>query len=490
MANFMGFEGQYRGARRGIDVLRRLENFPPELWYRGELIQDASNFQPLKGGIETLASLYDYQWKRSDTMLVACDGIKINRSFSIPKEKSDLHALGKALTASAQFSQGMLGREPAYLNRSIASFAGSADFFDTGGNIFSSNVLNYYKYVRDNDLSLTHTLLNPRVNRQIGPAHQEDPTVAAHVTKESDSGFFVSGARLVATLPFADEIAVFPARLMDVSEAAKDYAFAFVLPTASKGLKFLCRDSVDYGLGKKNHPLSSRFEEMDAVAIFDNVFVPWERVFCYRDVDVCNRFYDATGAAAHIAYQVVCKNIVKTEFFLGLISLMIRGSGLERYQHIHEKTAEIWVGLQAMKAFKSASETGAKTNSFGMLVPDWDPLDAARYMYPRLYPRLVEIVQQIGASGLIALPTREDLEGPLKEEISKYFQTSNLEASEKIDIYRLAWDASTSAFAGRQTLYERFFFGDPVQMATRIFRDKKRSELMERVNSFIKENSR
>lgn len=121
--------------------------------------------------------------------------------------------------------------------------------------------------------------MNPRVNRRVGPAFQHDPTVAAHVTKESDSGIFVTGARLVATLPFADEIAVFPARLMDVSDASKDYAFAFVLPTNCKGLKFICRDSIDYGLGRNNHPLSARYEEMDAVALFDSAFIPWERVF-------------------------------------------------------------------------------------------------------------------------------------------------------------------------------------------------------------------
>ncbi|QOT81055.1 4-hydroxyphenylacetate 3-monooxygenase, oxygenase component [Cupriavidus basilensis] len=488
MSNVLAFNGNYGGARKGSDFLQHLERRPPELWYQGKLVENVRNFEPIRNGVETLAALYDYQWSHSDRMLETFDGKKVSRSFSIPKEKSDLFALGKALLTSAKFSQGMLGREPAYLNRSIASFAGSADFFDIGGKIFSNNIKEYFRFVRDNDLSLTHTILNPRVNRRVGPAFQHDPTVAAHVTKESDSGIFVTGARLVATLPFADEIAVFPARLMDVSDASKDYAFAFVLPTNCKGLKFICRDSIDYGLGRNNHPLSARYEEMDAVALFDSAFIPWERVFCYRDIDVCNQFYDATGATAHVTYQVVCKNIVKIEFFLGLISLMIRGSGLEAFQHIHEKMAEIWAGWQAMKAFKSASEAGARLNDFGMLVPDWSPLEAARFMFPRLYPRMVEIVQQIGASGLVTLPTSEDLDGPLRDEIDKYFQSVRLEAAEKIDLYRLAWDASVSAFAGRQVLYERFFFGDPVHMATRIFRNNKCSELMERVNNFIRDN--
>lgn len=475
----------YTGARRGIDYLTHLEKFPPTLWYQGKAVENIQQFAPLKNGVKTIAALYDYQWTHSGWMLETVDGMKLSRSFSITKESSDLRAVGKALLAGARFSHGMLGRDPAYLNRAISSLAGSAAFFDIGGSIFSKNVTEYFRFVRNNDLALTHTILNPRIDKRVGPAFQNDPTVAAHVTKETDCGIYITGARMVATLPFADEIAVFPARLLDISDASKEYAFAFTLPTSAAGLKFICRESIDYGMGPKNHPLGARYEEMDALAIFDNVFVPWERVFSYRNIDICNQFYDATGAAAHIMYQVVCKNIVKVEFFLGLISLMIRGSGLESFQHIHEKMAEIWAGWQAMKAFKSAAESAARLNSFGILVPDWDPLEAARFLFPRIYPRMVEIVQQIGASGLVTLPTWEDLNGPLRAEINKYFQSARLEASEKIDLYRLAWDASVSAFAGRQTLYERFFFGDPVHMATRIFRSNPCTDLMDRIDQFM-----
>ncbi|WP_083235836.1 4-hydroxyphenylacetate 3-monooxygenase, oxygenase component [Halomonas caseinilytica] len=482
----MLFDSEKLGARKGEDVIRRLKQHPPNLWYRGKQVTNPCSTHPFKNSITTLSSLYDYQWKHPNIMLMNEGGRKVSKAFSVPKEKSDLKGLGKALIKSAQFSQGMLGREPAYLNRSVSCFSACSNFFDVGGSNFSSNVENLYKYIRDNDLSMTHTLINPRQNRRNDPNFQLDPTVAAHITKETDSGIYINGARLLATLPFADELAVFPSRLMSMSEASKNYAFAFIIPTSSSGLKFICRESVDYGLDKNNYPLSSRYEEMDAVVVFDNVFVPWERVLCHRDIDICRNFYDTTGATAHIAYQVVCKNIVKTEFYLGLVSLMIRGSDLDGFQHVHQKMAELWAGLQTMKAFKTASEAGARTNVFGMLVPDWDPLDAARFIFPRLYPRMVEIVQELGASGLVALPTKEDLQGPLREDIKKYFQSARLEAQDKIDLYRLAWDASLSAFAARQIQYERFFFGDPVQMSSRIFRNKSCSEAMHRVENFLR----
>jgi 4-hydroxyphenylacetate 3-monooxygenase len=162
---------------------------------------------------------------------------------------------------------------------------------------------------------------------------------------------------------------------------------------------------------------------------------------------------------------VVVKNIAKSEFLLGLASLMVSTIGAENFQHIQEKLAEIWVGMEAMKAFLRAAEADAALDEWGVMRPAWNPLDAARNLYPRLYPRMVEIIQQIGASGLVTMPTEDDVRGPLAADIRKYYQAARAEAHDRIPLFRLAWDVALSAFGSRQVLYERFFFGDPVRMA-------------------------
>jgi 4-hydroxyphenylacetate 3-monooxygenase len=219
------------------------------------------------------------------------------------------------------------------------------------------------------------------------------------------------------------------------------------------------------------------------------VFVPWERVFLYRDVEVCNQAYAATGAVVHMAHQVICKNIAKTEFLLGLVSLMIDSIAIESFQHIHEKVTEIWITLETMKAFRRAAEVDAAPNAYGMMTPAWDPLDAARNLYPRLYPRMIEIVQQIGASGLVAMPTYADVTGPMAEDIRRYYQSARQDALERIPLFRLAWDTAISAFGTRQVLYERFFFGDPVRMAGAVFRSHDRTEYMDRVREFLRQTA-
>jgi 4-hydroxyphenylacetate 3-monooxygenase len=151
-----------------------------------------------------------------------------------------------------------------------------------------------------------------------------------------------------------------------------------------------------------------------------------------------------------MTHQVVVKNIAKCEFMVGLASLMVNAIGAEVFQHIHEKLAELWVNLETMKAFLRAAEADAQLDEWGVMRPAWNPLDAARNLFPRLYPRMVEIIQQIGASGLVAMPTAQDLQGPLSEDIKKYYQAARAEVFDRIPLFRLAWDASISAFAGRQ----------------------------------------
>lgn len=478
------------GARHGKDVLQRLREQPIELWHRGRRVADITHEPGLSGGVASLAELYDVQWQAPDQMLFdsPTTGEKVGRSFMIPRTQADLMSVGSAMLRWSRHSFGMLGRSPDYINRAISAYAGGAEFLGQADQRFGENARRYHEHIREHDLCLTHTLINPQANRAVGPAKQADPFLAARVKEETDAGLVIKGARMLATLPISDEIMVFPSTLLKATEEDAPYAFGFALPNATPGLKFLARETLDYERNHYDHPLGSRFEELDAVVIFDDVFVPWERVFLYRDVALANQAYAATGAVVHMSHQVVCKNIAKCEFILGLVSLMIDAIGIESFQHIHEKTAEIWVALETMKAFKRVAEVDAATNAYGVMTPAWDPLDAARNLFPRVYPRLVEIVQQVGASGLVSMPTLADVNGPLGPEIQKYFQAARVDALERIPLFRLAWDTAVSAFGSRQVLYERFFFGDPVRMAGAVFQSHDRKPYMDQVRAFLARN--
>jgi 4-hydroxyphenylacetate 3-monooxygenase len=409
----------------------------------------------------------------------------------IPKTHDELASISRAMKVCADATFGMMGRVPDYLNRAITAYAGGAPFLAEAGARFGDNAVRYHEYLRENDLCLTHTLTTPQANRSVSSASQADPYLAARIKQETDAGLVIRGARMLATLPISDEIMVFPSTVLKGLEEDAPYAYAFCIPNNTPGLKFLCRESVDYGRSHYDHPLGSRFEEMDAVVVFDDVFVPWENVFLHRDVARCNQAFLRTGATVNMAHQVVVKNIAKTEFILGLVALMVNTIQVEGFQHIQEKLTEIWVNLATMKAFLRAAEADAALDEWGVMRPAWDPLDAARNLYPRLYPRMIEIIQQIGAAGLVCMPTEADINGPLAEDIGKFFQAARAEAHERIPIFRLAWDTALSAFGARQVLYERFFFGDPVRMAGALVANhaKQIEQHAERVRAFLKQAS-
>jgi 4-hydroxyphenylacetate 3-monooxygenase len=478
------------GARTGRAFVEDLRNAPREVFIEGERVTDVTRHPRFRGVIASLAELYDMQHEPAlvdeMTYVSPTSGERVGMSFLTPRSQDDLGRRRRMIERWARHSFGMLGRSPDYLNSSFMAFAAAASFFRQNEARYGENVVRYYEEIRERDLCLTHTLISPQVNRAVGPAQQADPTIAARIVKETDAGLLISGGRMLATLgPVSDEIAVFPSTVLKGQPGAEDYAFAFAIPCSTTGLRFLCREGFDLGRSAFDHPLASRFEEMDAVVSFDNVLVPWERVFLARDVDLCNDCYGDTDAVVHMAHQVLVKNVVKADFLLGLSSLMAETIGISQFPHVQEKIAEIITYLETMKACLRAAEADAALDAYGVMCPARPPLDVARNMFPRFYPRMVEIVQILGASGLMALPTEADLQSAASADIDKYLQARSAPARERIRLFRLAWDAALSAFGARQVLYERFFFGDPVRMMSALYTVYDKEPAMERVRAFL-----
>lgn len=480
------------GARTGQQFLDGLREQPREVYIEGELVRDVTEHRAFQNVLHSVAHLYDMQHDpqyRDDLTYESPDtGERVGTSFMQPRTMDDLKKRGRAMQVWARYSNGMMGRTPDYLSSSLMAFAAAKEYFGATDSRFADNVANYYRLARDNDLCLTHTLINPQANRSVGPSGQADPFLPARVVEEQDGGIVIRGARMLATLgPIADEIEVFPSTVVKTGPEDAPYSFGFVVSCATPGLKFICRETYDLNRSHHDHPLGSRFEEMDAMVIFDDVFVPWERVFLYGDSELANGAFGATNAVIHMAHQVMAKNIAKTEFILGLASLIVDTIAIEPFQHVHEKVAEIIIGLESMKALLKTAEMDATVDRWGMMTPARGPLDAARNLYPKLYPRFVEIIQQLSASGLMATPTEADLNGPMGPTIERYFTAARADARDRIALFRLAWDTAVSSFGSRQVLYERFFFGDPVRMAGALFNTYDREPYMERVRAFIQE---
>ena len=452
--------------RNGQQYIERLRERPPNLYLRGERVKDPTTHPGLSNGVKTLARLYDLQHDSrvgpEMTYASPSTGDQVGLSFIAPRSTVDLDSRHKMMSHWARISCGMMGRTPDFLNVSLMAMSEAGDYFGEDRPEFKQNIRGYYEKVREEDLVLTHTLVNLQRNRVPTETILHDNTdIALAAVRETDSGIVVHGARVLATLPIADEIAVYPARSHRLPTGGPSQAsFAFAIPCDTPGLKFLCRESMDLGRSQFDHPLGSRFEEMDALAFFDNVFVPWERVFLLGDPDRCNNMANRTHQYLHSGHQVVIKNVVKLEFVLGLANLMQRTLGSGQQPQMMQMTAEIIENLETTKALLRAAEADAAPDEWGVMCPAEMPLMVARHLFIRMYPRMGEILQLMGSSSLMALPTEADLKGPLADELASYLDTDTATAGERVRLFRLAWDTCCSAFASRQILYERFFQGD------------------------------
>jgi 4-hydroxyphenylacetate 3-monooxygenase len=479
------------GARSGSEYIERLRASSAQVEIQGETLTGGIPDHPaFRNVVRTYAHLFDMQHnpalRDALTYTSPSSGERVGMSFMVPRTHADLVTRRLAMKAWADHSFGMLGRTGDYLNSCLMALSEARSWFALADPAFADNVSRYYAMVREQDLLLTHTLIPPQANRSQNPGKQLGGSLMARIVKQDDSGIVVRGARLLATIgPIADELLVFPSTVLKGTAEDAPYSFAFAVSCDTPGLRFICREPLDYGRGHFDHPLGSRFEEMDAVVIFDDVHVPFERCFMLDRPELCNTFYADTSAVVHMTHQVVARTTAKTEFMLGLIACLTDAIGIGQFQHVQEDIAEVIIALETLRAFMRAAEADAKPNPHGVMTPRWEPLNAARNWYPKLYQRFPEILRKLGASGLMALPAEADVFGPAREDIEIYLTSATLSGTERVRLFRLAWDACISAFAGRQALYEYYFFGDPVRMAGALVAGYDTEPLAGRVREFL-----
>jgi 4-hydroxyphenylacetate 3-monooxygenase len=472
----------------GREYLTRMDQMKPNVWIRGEQITEKLSAHPVyKGAMLTKASLYDLQvhpdFIENMTFKSPKSNQRVGLSYLQPKTKEDLEARKFMMKTWASKTAGMMGRTPDYLNTVIMALSSSASLLNDQDEEFSKNLINLYETARERDLSFTHSFINPQINRSSTYDEMTSQPIATKIIKKTSDGLIVKGARLLATQGgMTDEVLIFPSGAKNTEE---EYAFSFSIPTDTNGVKFICRESYNQGASHFNYPLSSRFHEIDTMIIFDNVLVPWERVFFYHRPDIAYQLFSRSSFTPLTLQQIVIRQITKTEFILGLAQLMVNTLNLSEYHHIREKISEVIIGLETMNALLDRADKQASIDEWGTMIPSTHSLYVAVNMFPKLYPRMIEILQLIGAGGLVAIQTEEDFHSPLRKDLNHYCQGSGCNAVTKTKIFRLAWDVAMSAFGTRQTQYERYFFGDPIRLSSNLYMGYPRDKYTNQVEEFL-----
>ncbi|HET8698187.1 MAG TPA: 4-hydroxyphenylacetate 3-hydroxylase C-terminal domain-containing protein, partial [Gammaproteobacteria bacterium] len=295
----------------------------------------------------------------------------------------------------------------------------------------------------------------------------------------------VSGAKMLAT-GSALTHATFVAQNSSVSlEAGKaeDYALVFIAPLDTPGTRLLCRASYEQNAHSPfDHPLSSRFDENDAVLVFDEAFIPWENFLVYRDVERANAFYPASGFFNRYNLQSGTRLAVKLDFMAGLLARGLEINGTSEFRGVQAALGEVVAWRTLLWTMTTAMAAEPQPGPGGSMIPRADYAATVRLFATSAWPAVKDIFENVlGGAPIVAPSGREDLQSPtLRPLIDRYYRGTGASALERIKLYKLVWDAIGTEFGGRHELYERNYAGNPEQIRMDALKFARRTGALDR----------
>jgi anthranilate 3-monooxygenase (FAD) / 4-hydroxyphenylacetate 3-monooxygenase len=479
------------GIRTGAQYIKAVKSRTPEVWLSGRKVTNLYDEVVFQQPINEIANLYDLQHSQEyqDKITHICEetGERVNNAFLVPKSYDDLQRRRAVFETFAKATFGLMGRTPDFLNVVITSMYHNSWFFEKYNKDWAINIRNYYKYLRDNDLFLTHAIINPQNDRSKTSHEQKDTYTHLGAVKETPEGLVVRGAKMLATLaPITDEVIIYS--FPGFAPGDEKYALAFAIPIETPGLRIICREPMQDGTRSLfDHPLASRFEEMDALLVFDDVVVPWDRVFLYNNIEAANKLYPMTGAGQQPAHQTGVRGLIKLQFATEVAIKLADTIGVDGYLNVQNDLGELIQSVESIRALLRVAEYEHTMTDHGEAMPEYVALETIRGLLPKMYPRAIEVMQIIGAGGLLMSPTGADFNHEeLREDIDKYYVgRAGVSSEDRVSVFKLAWDLCGEAFGQRLLQYERYYTGDPIRKRAIFFNNYKRDSKLNMVSDAL-----
>jgi 4-hydroxyphenylacetate 3-monooxygenase len=432
----------------------------------GERVADVTSHPAFRNSTRSIARLYDSLHNPAETDLLTITdrfGLRTHRFFTPSYSSQELVGARDAIARWARLTYGFMGRTPDYKAAFMATLGANPEFYAP----FEENAIRWYRHYAAKALYLNHVLINPPVDR-MKPVH-EIADVFLHVVRETDAGAIVSGAKMLATgsaITHATFVAQNSATTLEAGKA-EDFALVFIAPMDTPNTRLICRASYELNAHSPfDHPLSSRFDENDAVLIFDEAFIPWENFLVYRNVERANSFYPASGFFNRFNLQSATRLAVKLDFMTGLLARGLACNGTDGFRGVQAALGDVVAWRTMMWAMTTALATDPQTGPGGSVMPRIEYAAAMRIFATSAWPVVKQIFETVlGGAPLVTPSGREDLSNPeLRPLIDRYYRGTGTTAHDRIKLFKLVWDAIGTEFGGRHELYERNYAGNHEQI--------------------------
>jgi len=450
--------------RSGAAYIASIKDDGRRVFVDGELVRDVTTHPAFRGAVRSVARLYDIAAapEQRDVMTYETpSGARALRCYQIPRTLAELGERRKMSEQWAAATCGLMGRSPDHVASFLAGFAAKPELFGAAGDAFAQNVTRFYEQARDNHLYSAYAIVPPQIDRS-KPAHQQsDPTLYAGVVRERDDGIVLRGAQQLATGAVLADY-VYLSCIHPLTPGDEAYANGVMIPLNAPGLKVYSRRSFAQSAESTfDYPLSSRFDETDSLLVLDDVFVPWEHVFIYRNRQICWDQWWKTPAHSWGNHQAQTRYATKLRFMLGVTKRINELTGNDALPPVQVQMGEMAALATIVESMVLAQETQGTIDAEGIAWPSKAALYAVMSLQSQLNPKMVDIVRELSGGSMIALPSSvRDYEQPESAaDMERYVASPGVGSRERVALLKLAWDLIGTEFAGRHQQYEKFYGG-------------------------------
>ncbi|KKB36924.1 4-hydroxyphenylacetate 3-hydroxylase family protein [Bacillus thermotolerans] len=435
-----------------------------EVYLNGEKINDVTKHPAYRNSARSIARMYDALHDPEMGKVLTAEteyGDRTHKFFRTPNSARDLLESRDAIAQWAKLSYGFMGRTPDYK----ASFTGQLDALSEYYQGFEGNAKAWYKKATKDVPFINHTIINPQVDRS-KPLH-ENKDVFVRAVDERDNGIIVSGAKMVGTaaaLTHYNFVSNYGPT--DLGDGDQSHALIFFVPMNAPGVKMISRQSYELQASVTgspyDYPLSSRFDENDAVIVLDNVFIPWEDVLAYKNTDITNGFLMETGFVNRFTFHGCTRFAVKLDFMAGLLLKATEAAGTKQFRGVQANIGEVLALRNMFWGLSTAMATEPEFGQNGVAIPNGFYANSYRVLAPMTWVRVKNIFEQVVAGGLIQLPSSANdfLNDDLRPYLDKYYRGSGINAEDRVKLMKMIWDAIGTEFGGRHELYEVNYAGN------------------------------
>ena len=473
-------------APRIMDGARYIESLRDgrEIWLHGEKVSDVTQHPAFRNVVATFAELYDLQHQaatREIMTYVDPDGVRGSVSYLPPASPDELLRRRRNTEVWTERSFGMLGRLPDFCASMIVGFHDTRAELNALNAGFGDNATRYLTLARQHDLALSHGLHDPHMDKTLRP--KQDPDRCLRIVGERDNGVIVRGARFVTLGPLSNEVVVAPTYVLADDE--EEFAIWFACPVNLPGIRQICRDPFSLRPQTADHPLSVRYDEHDVLMIFDDVLVPWERVFLMRQPKAANALF-RSRVMAWASYASVLQTMARLELIIGTAHLIAETGGIAKRPHVALEMGELVSYAGMFKGMLRAAEVDCvRTPGGHYTLGDTGHI---RPLIAMTSERIINIFEHVATSAPVFAPTAEDFDVPqLRPLLDVYGRGKDVTADYRHRLCRLAWELTADSFGGRQQLYERLHSGSPEVIVSGAYQRYDKAKGIAMVNTLIGE---